>query len=223
MPKTSPFFEKPNNLIIGILGGTFNPPHLGHLRLAEEVAQVHGLSRVIFIPSRIPPHKGSKEIAASSHRLEMTRRACLSNERFEVSDLELRMDGPSYTVNTLRILRDQNLNTCFIIGTDSLREISAWKDYDQLFSLSNFIVVKRPGLDFNNAWAQVPPSLRKKFLKNGDILVHEESTTVVPSPVEGLNISSTRIRSLLKEGRSVRYLVAEAVHSYIIEHQLYGK
>src|SRR5512139_2704216 len=99
MPKTSPFFEKPDNLIIGILGGTFNPPHLGHLRLAEEVAQVHGLSRVIFIPSLIPPHKGSKEIADSNHRLEMIRRACLGNERFEVSDLELRMDGPSYTIN----------------------------------------------------------------------------------------------------------------------------
>jgi len=223
MPKTSPFCEKPNNLIIGILGGTFNPPHLGHLRLAEEVAQVHGLSRVIFIPSLIPPHKGSKEIAASNHRLEMIRRACQDNERFEVSDLELRMDGPSYTINTLRILKKQNLKTHFIIGADSLKEISAWKDYDQLFSLSNFIVVKRPGVDFNTAWAKAPESLRRKFREDGDVLVHEESTTIVPSPVEGLNISSTRIRNLLKEGRSIRYLVTEAVHSYIIEHQLYGK
>ncbi|MBI5252251.1 MAG: nicotinate (nicotinamide) nucleotide adenylyltransferase [Desulfomonile tiedjei] len=223
MPKTSPFSENYNNSIIGILGGTFNPPHLGHLRLAEEVACVHGLSRVIFIPSLLPPHKGSREMAPSSHRLEMTRKACADNSLLEVSDLELRMDGPSYTVNTLRMLQGHDVKIHFIMGTDSLREISLWKDYDELFSLSNFIVVKRPGVDFRAAWTEVPEAVRKKFRQDGETLVHEEFTTILPSPVEGLNISSTRIRNLLKEGRSIRYLVPEEVRSYIVEHQLYGK
>lgn len=223
MLKTSPFSNNHSNSIIGILGGTFNPPHFGHLRLAEDVAYVHGLSRVIFMPSLIPPHKGPRWIAQPSDRLEMTRKACEGNLLFEVSDLELGMEGPSYTVNTLRILKQQNLRAHFILGTDSLKEISQWKDYDQLFTLSDFIVVKRPGIDFAAAWAEVPQQVRKRFRTEGDTLVYDECNTISVSPVEGLNISSTRIRSLLKEGRSIRYLVPEAVRLYIAENELYGK
>ncbi len=223
MPKTSPFSTNRDNSIIGILGGTFNPPHLGHLRLAEDVAHVHRLSRVIFIPSLLPPHKGSREIASSVHRLAMTRKACEDNPLLEASDLEIRMDGPSYTVNTLRLLREQHMTVRFIMGTDSLKEISLWKDFEELFSLSDFIVVKRPGIDFKTAWAAVPESVRDRFRQDGEALVHEKLTTIVPSPVEGLNISSTRIRNFLKEGASIRYLVPETVRSYITEHQLYGK
>jgi len=222
MPKTSPFLKNSDISTIGILGGTFNPPHLGHLRLAEEAAYVHELSRVILIPSLIPPHKCSPDIASPSHRLEMTRRACEANPLLEVSDMEIRMEGPSYTVNTLKMLRGQHLKISFIMGTDSLREISIWKDYEELFSLSDFIIVKRPGMGFETAWTAIPEAVRKKFRQDGDTLIHESNTAVWASGVEGLNISSTRIRSLLKQGKSIRYLVPESVREYIIQHRLYG-
>ncbi|AFM27360.1 nicotinate-nucleotide adenylyltransferase [Desulfomonile tiedjei] len=221
MVKTSSFFQKSDIQRVGILGGTFNPPHLGHLRLAEEVAELHELSRILFMPSLIPPHKYHPEIASPEHRLEMTRLACLGNDRLEVSDLEIRLKGPSYTINTLKALKEQNLETFFIMGTDSLKEISTWKDYQQLFELSHFLVVKRPGTDFFSAWRETPESFRNKFTLSGECFVHESSGILVHSTVEGLNVSSTTIRNLLKQGKSIRYLVPESVRSYILEHRLY--
>ncbi|MGO9568118.1 MAG: nicotinate-nucleotide adenylyltransferase [Desulfomonilaceae bacterium] len=207
---------------IGIFGGTFNPPHVGHLRLAEEVLFSHGLSRIVFIPSFISPHKNSQETAAPEDRLEMIRRSCADNDVFEVSDIEISFQGPSYTVNTLEVLsKDRDLDPYFILGTDSLREIRTWKDYSKLFSLSHFIAVKRPGLDFATAWAGVPEALRSEFQDRGDHLLHSSSRRVIPSNVEGLNISSTMIRDLSRDGRSIRYLVRESVRQYILERKLY--
>jgi nicotinate-nucleotide adenylyltransferase len=207
---------------IGIFGGTFNPPHVGHLRLAEEVAFLHGLSRIVFIPCFTPPHKNSQEAAPAEDRLEMLRQSCADNPCFEVSDIEVSFGGPSYTVNTLEIFsNDKSLEPYFIIGTDSLKEIRTWKDYEKLFSLSHFIVVKRPGVDFRTAWEKVPESLRKEFQDRGDHLLHSSSTSLIPSNVEGLHVSSTLIRNLTKAGRSIRYLVRESVRQYIMERKLY--
>ncbi|MBI4961992.1 MAG: nicotinate (nicotinamide) nucleotide adenylyltransferase [Desulfomonile tiedjei] len=209
---------------VGILGGTFNPPHIGHLRLAEEVAFTHGLSRIIFIPSSVPPHKRGDHIAPSAHRFEMTRRACDDNPLFEVSDLEIAADnGPSYTVNTLEFFKreDPVLDIFFIIGTDSLGEIRAWRDYEKLFALSNFIVVRRPGTLFDAAWQGVPAEVRSEFKEEAGHLVHSSSSLLIPSKVTGLDISATMIRALCKEGRSIKYLVTEPVRSYIIQHNLY--
>lgn len=223
MLKTRPFFEPGSTLKIGILGGTFNPPHLGHLRLAEEIASLYGLSRVIFIPCFIPPHKTTGDIAQPRDRLEMTYRACADNHLFEVSDMEISLPGPSYTVNTLEgLTKKTEYEIFFILGTDSLREIHTWKDYQKLFLLSNFIVVTRPGVDFASAWAAVPESLRSQFQDLGDRLLHAGSTVLIPSKVLGLNISSTMIRELLRVGRSIRYLVPESVRLYINERKLYG-
>ena len=212
-----------SELKIGILGGTFNPPHIGHLRLAEEAVFVHGLDRAVFIPASIPPHKDSREIAESRHRLEMTRRACHGNPYFEVSDVELTLEGASYTVKTLNLFaKDPGNEIFFILGTDSLREIRTWRDYEELFSLASFIVVNRPGTDFDAAWAGVPSSLRSKFRQGENSLVHPSSHVLISSPVKGLEISSTRIRSLLRQGQSIRYLVPESVRTYILENHLYG-
>lgn len=209
-------------LRIGIFGGTFNPPHVGHLRLAEEVACCHGLSRIIFIPCFIPPHKSCREAAPPEDRLEMIRRSCADNPVFEVSDMEIAFQGPSYTVNTLEVFsKEKSLDPHFILGTDSLREIHTWKDYAKLFSLSHFIVVRRPGLDFPTAWAEVPEPLRREFQDRGDDLLHSSSSRVIPSSVEGLNISSTMIRDLSRAGRSIRYLVTESVRQYISQRELY--
>ncbi len=209
---------------IGILGGTFNPPHLAHLRLAEEVATSYRLTRVVFIPCHIPPHKTSIDIAPAADRLQMTLLACENNPLFEVSDMEIAASGPSYTVNTLETFsKKKGCETFFILGTDSLRDISSWKDYERLFSLAHFIVVNRPGADFRNAWSKVPVAVKNQFQPDGNYFVHESSKRLIPSRVHGLNISATRIRGLLQEGRSIRYLVTESVRSYIIERKLYRK
>ena len=208
---------------IGILGGTFNPPHVGHLRLAEEVAYTHDLSKIIFIPCFIPPHKQGDHIAPANHRFEMTLRACDNNSLFEVSDLEIaNEDGPSYTVNTLEYFkRDPGLDIFFIIGTDALGEIRVWRDYKRLFALSNFVVVGRPGTPFDDSWQAVPAAVRDEFQAGTEHLVHSSANRLIPSPVTGLNISATEIRSLCKQDRSIRYLVTEPVRSYIIQHNLY--
>jgi len=222
MAKTSPFFHNGSLLRIGILGGTFNPPHLGHLRLAEEVAFMHRLDRIVFVPCYIPPHKALSETATPIDRLNMTTMACDGNPTFAVSDMEITARGPSFTVNTLEAFtKQENYETFFILGTDSLREIHTWKDYERLFSLSHFIAVTRPGSDFETAWEELPKRLRTEFRKRDHYLVHSDSKRLIPSTVRGLDISATRIRTLLRSGRSIRYLVPDSVRSYILENKLY--
>jgi nicotinate-nucleotide adenylyltransferase len=221
-PENKPFLRDGVKLRLGIFGGTFNPPHVGHLRLAEEVAPLFGLNRILFIPSHLPPHKSVRSIASPEDRLEMTHRACADNPLFEVSDVEIEARGLSYTVRTLEALAERgDAELFFILGTDSLREIHTWKDHERLFSLANFIVVNRPGVDFRGAWAELPPALRGQFTESGHEKLHRTSTRLVPAPVEGLSVSSTLIRTLIREGKSIRYLVTESVRSYIMDRQLY--
>lgn len=223
MVKTSPFFSKGNSGKIGILGGTFNPPHFGHLRLAEEVMFCHGLDLMVFIPSFQPPHKGSRDLAPPEDRLEMARLACAENPRFEVSDMEISAKGPSYTVRTLETLSSRESGEFFfVLGTDSLREIHTWKDYRRLFELANFIVVTRPGTEFDDAWKAIPRTLQDAFHKMNDCYIHNSSHRLIPSSVTGLDVSSTRIRQLVKAGMSVRYLLPEAIRSYILQRKLYA-
>jgi nicotinate-nucleotide adenylyltransferase len=220
--KTSSFFASGNQLKIGIFGGTFNPPHIGHLRLAEEVAHTHGLARVVFIPCFIPPHKARGDVSSPIHRMEMTLLACRDNPVFEVSDLEIAAEGPSYTVDTLETLgRTPAVEIHFILGTDSLREIRTWKDFERLFSLSHFIVVTRPGVSFDHAWREVPESVRSGFRLDGINWVNTTGRRLVPSTVMGLDVSATKIRTFCNKGLSIRYLVTEPVRTYIIEHKLY--
>jgi nicotinate-nucleotide adenylyltransferase len=153
----------------------------------------------------------------------MTGVACQGNPLLEVSDVEIRLGGPSYTVNTLELFKGfSDYETFFILGTDSLKDISSWKDYRRLFELCDFIVVERPGIGFDVAWAAVPPALRARFRRDGRRMIHSSSKALIRSDVVGLNISSTTIRALLSAGRSIRYLVSEPVRTYIIENHLYG-
>lgn len=207
---------------IGILGGTFNPPHIGHLRLAEEAAYNHGLEKVIFVPCYTPPHKNSPEIAPALNRLEMTLLSCRDNPLFEVSDIELRLEPPSYTFRTLeKFSEDADNEYFFIIGTDSLSEIQTWKNYLRLFELSSFIVVERPDLDFDLVWKHVPKDLASRFRLINGVLTHESNKLLIKSPVNGLNISSTQIRELVSSGKSIRYLTHDAVTDYIEKRNLY--
>lgn len=152
----------------------------------------------------------------------MTRRACEDNPLFEVSDMEIAAKGLSYTVKTLEVFaRRKDIEPFFILGTDSLKEIHTWKDSERLFSLAHFIVVNRPGTDFRAAWKELPTKMLGQFREAGESLVHTSSTRVECAAVRGLDISSTRIRNLTRQGKSVRYLVTESVRSYMMEKKLY--
>ncbi len=133
----------------GILGGTFNPIHLAHLRIAEEVREACALDRVLFIPAADPPHKPVAENVSFAQRLAMVRAAIADNPAFAVSDLEAQRTGKSYSVQTLELLRAEAPAAAFffIIGMDSFRDLPLWKDYRRLFALTNLVVIGRPGLE----------------------------------------------------------------------------
>ena len=220
---TSPLFGDGTQLKFGILGGTFNPPHIGHLRLAEEVVCEQGLDHIVFMPSFIPPHKNEENVASARHRLTMTSLACADNPRFRVSDFEVTRQGPSFTVNTLSWFSEgQEQAPFFIMGADSLKEIATWRDYSRLFELSSFIVVSRPGTDFDSAWEAVPEEVRFTFDRSGKKLMRKDGKAIIQSDVRGLDVSSTTIRALIGKGESIRYLVTESVRLYIVENRLYG-
>ena len=212
---------------VGLFGGTFNPIHLGHLRGAEEVRELLGLEKVYFIPSAVPPHKKLCELAPQEHRLNMVRLAVSGNPFFEVSEIEIERGGPSYTVDTLEyFLREfPDFNLYFIIGTDSLVDIDTWKDYKELSQLSNFAVLARPGAprDFPSL---IPLALRASFRyykreEGVTFYVHEGSNLLVFVEIEGLEVSSTRIRDLISRGKSIKYLVPGEVEDYILSNKLY--
>lgn len=205
-----------------MFGGTFDPPHYGHLRLAEDAAWEFGLERVLFIPSFSPPHKPGRMVTHCEHRLTMTRLACADNPLFEVSDWEVTKGGPSYTVQTLdRFALEFRAPPFFIMGTDSLRDISTWHDFERLFSLANFIVVPRPGLGFEEAWDTTPDSVRDGFRTEAGQMVHKAETLLLKSSFQGLSVSSTMVRNTARRGGSVRYLTPESVRAYILAHSLY--
>lgn len=207
----------------GILGGTFNPPHIGHLRLAQEASERFNLEKVIFVPCHQPPHKNRTEISPAHHRFNMTSLACSDNPIFEVSDMELRFPTPSYTVNTLNYFRFQTDHLVyFIMGSDSLSEIRTWKDYERLFTLANFIIVNRPGMTFRKAWENLPEALKREFSCHDDKFVHTSGTSISRSDIKGLNVSSTELRKLLKRSSSAKYLTPDKVLEYIKLHNLYS-
>jgi nicotinate-nucleotide adenylyltransferase len=190
---------------LGLFGGSFNPPHVAHLALAEACADAAGLDCVLWAPAPSPPHKRAAGLAEPEHRLAMTRLAIAGNARFEVSDIEFRRPGPHYTVDTLRVLRDEHPGADFalIVGGDSLAGFASWHEPEEILRLARLIVYRRPGTDL----ADIAP----------DILAR---TTVVDGPA--LDLSASELRARIAAGRSVRYLVPDAVLSYLAEHSLYA-
>lgn len=191
------------SLRLGIFGGTFDPIHLGHLILAEIARCLVRLDQVLFVPARIPPHKGVTP-SDPEHRIHMTRLATEGNPHFVVSDLELRREGPSYTVDTLRSFRKQNPDAehFLLMGADSARDLETWKDHEVLLEESTVVVLARPGIgkkDFSDRVAA--------------------NATVLSTPL--LEISSSEIRRLVRDGGPMRYLVPEAVETYIRSEGLY--
>ena len=206
---------------VGVLGGTFNPIHLAHLRLAEEMREALALERVLLVPAGDPPLKRIG-IAPADQRLEMARRASASNPALEVCDLEVRRAGPSYSVDTLAELHARMPGDAlwFIVGADTLRDLEAWREPERLFALAHFAVATRPGHD-RALRELLPVSLAHAFRDGPRGLLHVSGNELRPIPFTALAVSASDIRRRVACGASIRYLVPDEVIEYIRKHQLY--
>jgi nicotinate-nucleotide adenylyltransferase len=207
---------------LGILGGTFNPIHRAHLRLAETALRALPLDRVLFVPAGEPPLKRAG-LAPARDRLAMVRLAVQGRPEFEVDDLELRRRGPSYTVDTLAELRRRHPRDelWFICGADALADLEAWHAPERLFELASFAAAARPGLP-DAIDELLPPRLAADFRPAGaHQWVHRSGNRLRALPFESTDVSATRIRARVAAGEPIDDLVPEAVARYIEQHQLY--
>ena len=212
-------------LRLGILGGTFDPIHLGHLRLAEEICEDLKLERVYLVPAALPPHKDNRPITPFHHRLDMTRIASEESPILEVQDLEGRRQDLSYSIETLREFHQlfrSGLDLFFIVGMDAFLEIKTWKEYNKLFDYAHFVIIKRPGVQSE----ELEPfllSLRVGFKREGkeNVFISTSGNSLIYKKSTLMDISSTHIRERVAKGKSIRFLVPEPVREYIIEKGLY--
>ena len=198
--------EKPS---IGIMGGTFDPIHYGHLALAEEAHYRFGLKRVLFVPCKQPPHKKDYQITDPEQRFEMTRLAIQDNPKFEVSRVELDRPGYSYTIDTVSALRQANPQVgsyYFITGADAILEILTWKEPHRLADLCQLVAASRPGYDLSAFQERV-----------GEDLARRIHVLCVP----GVDISSTDLRRRVSQGAPIRYLIPDSARAYIETRGLY--
>jgi nicotinate-nucleotide adenylyltransferase len=214
-----------SGLRLGILGGTFDPIHYGHLRLAEEVGESLNLEHIYLIPAAVPPHKGQKRVSPFQHRLEMTQLASTESPLLKVLDLESRRQGFSYSIETLKIfhtLYPPDLNLYFVLGMDAFLEIETWKDFRSLFNYAHFVVIQRPGFP-SDVLESFLPTLGVSFEKRGqgNRFVAASGYEVIAMEATLMDISSTKIRDKVVAGKSIRFLVPEAVRSYIESNDLY--
>lgn len=233
---------------IGIFGGTFDPPHLGHLLLAEEIREDFDLDEVYFMPCNEPPHKDRPDLTEAKHRFAMVVAATLHNPGFVASPLEVNRPGRSYSIDTLRALREdlgEETELLFVTGLDSFLEIETWKDWQQLLDVCHVIVVSRPGHRLDEVGERLPTGVGERVvdLREGDVdpRDHLGRRARPASPGEGsdgdaeeppriflsaalhVDISSTAIRERMRQGRSIRYRVPAEVQRYIESNGLYRR
>lgn len=194
---------------LGVMGGTFDPIHLGHVAMAEAGADCAGLDRVLLVPASVPPHRGAAT-APADDRLAMARLAAAGHPRLEVSDIELRRPGPSYTVDTLRALARERpgADLHLLLGWDAARELRAWHAPDDVLRLARPVVVSRPGY----------PAPTGRDLAAAGI----EPTWAILCDVETPDVESTDVRRLVERGSSLAGLVHPAVEAYLKRHRLYA-
>ena len=196
---------------IGIMGGTFNPIHMAHLMLAEQAYEQFQLDKILFMPTKKPPHKSLKEIISDEHRINMILKAIEGNPHFELSTLELQREGTTYTVDTLTYLRSLNKDEeyYFIIGGDSLFDIESWKEPSRVFQLSHILASNRNQVN--------ETELKNQMTK----LMEQYNAKIELIQIPTIEISSHEIRQRCKSEKSIRYFVPYAVYRYILEHELY--
>ncbi len=197
---------------IGIMGGTFNPIHIGHLLLAETALTSEGLKKVMFIPSGKPYMKEETTVLDASHRLKMVELAIADNPSFMVSDMEIRRPGNTYTSETLALLKQEQPETAFyfILGADNLFAMETWKEPEKIFSACTILAAVRNGADY----AHMQEKCREL------VSIYDAKIKLLPFPETA--ISSTDIRTLLRQNKSIRYMVPETVRKYIEKNQLYS-
>ena len=205
---------KNNNkqLRLGIMGGTFDPIHMGHLVTAEEACQQFNLNNVIFMPSGDPPHKDKRNVTAAEHRYLMTMLAVVANPCFTISRMEIDSGRTSYTVDTVRRFYDlygSDLKLFFITGADAILDITTWKDYKELLESCSFIATSRPGYSLQK--------LREVLGTAFKVVMRQIHLLEVPA----MAISSTEIRRRVAAGKTIRYLTSRPVEQYIYKNKLY--
>jgi len=205
---------------IGLLGGTFDPIHYGHLDAADAARERLGLDEVLFIPSRVPPHRDGHRLASGYHRFALVALAIQDRAGFRASAMELERDGHSFTVETLRQLHAEGcrpLQLFFIIGADAFAEIATWREYPGVLDAAHFVVIARPGVSLATAIAR-NPSLAPRLREPRD---DGSETGIFLVEAHTRDVSSTAIRSRLATGRAVDDLVPTPVAHYIVANDLY--
>ncbi len=192
---------------IGILGGTFNPVHMGHLAIAQAAVQTVNLDKVFFVPSHTPPHKRIASLASVNDRYQMVKLAILGNPKFSLSDFEVKRPGKSYTIDTLKFFQEKYVDAQIyvIIGADMVEGLSAWKDIDEILAIASFLVFDRPG--------------SSKHLP--DDIIKGRTQQFISLQMPELAISSSFLRTQVKKRKSIKYLVPDKVFEYIIMKKLY--
>ncbi len=215
------------SLPVGVLGGTFDPIHFGHLRLAEELAEVLEIGQVRFIPAGRPPHRGQPR-AEARHRLEMARLAIAGNPRFVLDEREYHRAAPSYSVDTLADLRAElpgGTPLVLFMGADAFLGLTTWHDWRRLFELAHVAVAHRPGFS-SASWEDALPDPLRRLLSTRRV---EQSPDILDTPagriflhgITPLDISASRIRDRALRGLSLRYLLPDTVIDYLNENRLY--
>jgi nicotinate-nucleotide adenylyltransferase len=205
-----------------IFGGSFNPIHLGHLLMADDLLERLRLDRILFVPAAVPPHKPAGTLAPAEHRYEMVRLAVAGHPGFEVSDLELRRRGPSFTVDTVQALVRPGLDLFLPIGSETFLDLLSWRQPRRIVELARLVVVPRTGSAFDPEGAAAQKVLREigaaAFVGPDDPVT---PSTVIVVHAASLPISASDLRTRARQGRSLAFRVPEAVAAYVRRHGLY--
>lgn len=213
--------------LVGIFGGTFDPIHYGHLRVAEEIVEAVGLQKMCFVPAGIPRLRHIP-VALSQHRAEIVRLAIQSNPVFVLDEREICRDGASYSIDSVREFKQEfgeEVRLCFVIGIDAFIKLAEWNSWRELFNLCHFIITTRPGYVFTSIHELLPKELKnecsQRWVSNVGSLRKVASGLIFIVSTTMLDISATSIRAHIAAGKSVRYLVPDMVVSYITANKLY--
>ncbi|HWQ39048.1 MAG TPA: nicotinate-nucleotide adenylyltransferase [Burkholderiales bacterium] len=211
---------------IGVFGGTFDPIHFAHLRLAEELADVFGFAEVRFVPAALPPHRAAPG-ASAEHRRAMVALAIDGNPRFRLDARELKREGASYTYDTLSEMRAElgERPLCLLMGADAFVAFMTWHRWAEIFDLAHLVVARRPGYPLEQLAASLPGPLKSAYLKrhlpDPNTLPLEPAGRIFTHELTGLDVSATGLRALIARRGSLRYLMPDAVIAYIESHGLY--
>jgi nicotinate-nucleotide adenylyltransferase len=221
--------DKPPLRLAGVFGGTFDPIHYGHLRVAEEIVEMISLQEMRFIPAGRPRLRNAP-VAPSRHREAMVRIAIESNPGFVLDERETRSSGVSYSVETLRELKRElvgDIVLCFIVGADAFTRFAQWHDWQEIFGLCHLIIVRRPGhganVNYDNLPLELQEACAQRWTTSADDLKEAHSGLIFPAPTTLLDISATAIRERISAGKSARYLLPDATLDYIAANHLYSE